>query len=80
MIVFTENGLQRPRLYEYVFLKNDIVFNENAMIALHLRIAFVSFSYCSRWRPFSKVIVFIRFRVDAGSKRKEEFAVSMKTI
>ena len=38
----------RPHLYGYVFMvfmENDIVFNENATIALHLHIASVSFSY-----------------------------------
>ena len=33
-----------PRLYEYVFIENDIVFNENATIVLHLHIVFISFS------------------------------------
>ena len=40
----------------------------------------VSFSYFSLWRPFLKVIVFDRFRVDARLKRKEKFAVSMKAM
>ena len=55
----------RPCLREYLFIKNDIVFNENATIVMHLHIIFVSFSYCSLWRLFSKVIVFSRFPVDA---------------
>ena len=55
----------RPHLHEYVFIENDIFFNENAKIVLYLNIVFVSFSYCSPWRPFLKVIVFSRFRVDA---------------
>ena len=63
----------RPRLHEYVFI-------ENPTIVLHLHIVFISPSYCSLWRPFSKVIVFSRFRVGARGKRKEKFAVSMKTI
>ena len=45
----------RPRLHEFVFI-------ENATIVLHLHIVFISLSYCSLWRPFSKVIVFSRFR------------------
>ena len=36
-------GRSRLRLHKYVFI--DIVFNENATIALHLHIVFVSFSY-----------------------------------
>ena len=39
----TANRL-RPRLQEYVFIENDVVFNENATIVLHLQIVFVSFS------------------------------------
>ena len=35
----------RPRLQEYVFIENDIVFKENATTVLHLHIVFVSFSY-----------------------------------
>ena len=42
------------------------------------RIVFILFSF--RWRPFSKVIVFSCFRVDARWKRKEKFAISVKTI
>ena len=72
--------LLRPCLHEYVFIVNDHVFNENAKIVLHIQIVFVLFSYCSLWRPFSKVIVFSRFRVDARWKRKEKYAVSMRTI
>ena len=63
----------RPRLHEYVFI-------ENATIVLHLHIVFISLSYCSLWRPFSKVIAFSRFRVGARGKCNETFAVSMKTI
>ena len=37
------------RLHEYVFIENDIVFDENAAIVLHLHIVFVSFSY--RFQP-----------------------------
>ena len=33
----------RPRVHEYVFIENDIVFNENATILLHPYIVFVSF-------------------------------------
>ena len=44
----------RPRLHEYLFIKNDIVFNGNATTVLHLHIVFVSLSY--RFR-----IVFISF-------------------
>ena len=46
-------------------IENDIVFNKNATIVLHMQIVFVSFSHGSLWRPFSKVIVFSRFCVDA---------------
>ena len=35
----------KARLHEYVFIKNDIVFNENPTIVLHPPIVFVSFSY-----------------------------------
>ena len=52
-------------LHEYVFIENDIVFNENAAIVLHLHIIYLSFSYCPPWRPFSKVIVFSPFHVNA---------------
>ena len=39
----------RPRLREYAFIENDIGFNENAIIVLHLRIVFVSFSaFCKK--------------------------------
>ena len=58
----------RPRLHEYVFIENDIVFNENATILLHPHIVFISFLYCSFWRPFSKVIVFSRCKVKTQSK------------
>ena len=34
----------RPHLHEYVFIENDIISNENAMIVLHLHVVFVSFS------------------------------------
>ena len=62
------------------FHRNDIVFNENVTIVLHLHIVFVPFSFCSLWRLFLKVIVFSRFLVDTMWKRKEKFAVLMKTI
>ena len=52
-------GPFRPRLHEYVFIENDMVFNGNAMIVLHLHIVFVSYLYCSLWRPFPKVIVLV---------------------
>ena len=51
----------RSRLHEYVFIENDIV----STIVLHRDIVFVSLSYCSLWSPFSKVIVYSRFHVDA---------------
>ena len=38
-----ELSRRRPRVHEYVFIENDIVFNENATILLHPYIVFVSF-------------------------------------
>ena len=38
-----------PQLHEYVSIENVIVFNENAMIVLHVPIVFVLFSY--RFQP-----------------------------
>ena len=54
----SQTSYLRPGLHEQVF-------NENATIVLHLHIVFVSSSCCSLWRPFSKVIIFSRFSVDA---------------
>ena len=42
MQIYTDH--LRPHLHEYVFIENDIVFNENATIVSHLHIVFVSFS------------------------------------
>ena len=39
------NDQLSPRLHEYVLIENDIVFNETAMIVLHLHIVFVSLSF-----------------------------------
>ena len=55
----------RSRLHGYVF-------TENATFVLHLHIVFLSFSYCSLWRSFSKVTVFSRFRVDAKGKTQRK--------
>ena len=54
--------------------------NYNQSRRSSLLIIFISLSYCCLWRPFSKVIVFSRFRVGTRGKRNEKFAVSMKTI
>ena len=36
---------RRPRLNKYVFVENDLVFNANATIVLHLHVLFLSFPY-----------------------------------
>ena len=47
----------RPRLLEYVFIENDIVFNENATIVLYLHIVFISFQpfIRKRWKRLKTV-------------------------
>ena len=42
----------RARLHECVFNENDIVFNENTTVVLHLHKVFVSFSY--RFQPSTR--------------------------
>ena len=51
----------RPRLHEYVFIENDIVFNENATIVLRVQVVYVSLS--DRFQPsfYTKTIKMIEY-------------------
>ena len=69
-------------LYEYVFIKNDIVFNENATIVLHLHIVFVSFSHRFRivFISFSPVFTKTMKTIDNCKKPAEIYCLRLKEI